>query len=200
MLEIVPPDDMPEAEREKYAYNVKRIVPESVAYKVEQKVSYGEPLRVVRGDCYIQEVAQLCGIEEAQMTLLYSLYFLFRSQVDLVPIHIETMVASMTGYAAMTTNQSSLKVGKYYTPHQLHTLGLDYSKTKLIGAVRGVATVVNTNANFMESLIMEDQRRVLSEAVLNGLIDLEDNPLVQIALGHKAKLGTGLNENFLEDR
>ena len=47
---------------------------------------------------------------------------------------------------------------------------------------------------------MEDQRRVLSEAVLNGLIDLEDNPLVQIALGQRAKLGTGMNENFLEDR
>lgn len=200
LLEIVPPDDMSDEERSKYAYNIKRIVPESVAYKVEQKVSFGEPLRVTRGDCYVQEVAQLCGIEAAQMTLLYSLYFLFRSQVDLVPVHIETMVASMTGYASVTTNLKDLKVGKYYTPHQLHTLGLDYSRTRFVGAVRGVATVVNTNANFMESLIMEDQRRVLSEAVLNGLIDLEDNPLVQIALGQRAKLGTGMNENFLEDR
>ena len=199
-MEIVPPDDMSDEERSKYAYNIKRIVPESVAYKVEQKVSFGEPLRVTRGDCYVQEVAQLCGIEAAQMTLLYSLYFLFRSQVDLVPVHIETMVASMTGYASVTTNLKDLKVGKYYTPHQLHTLGLDYSRTRFVGAVRGVATVVNTNANFMESLIMEDQRRVLSEAVLNGLIDLEDNPLVQIALGQRAKLGTGMNENFLEDR
>lgn len=200
LLEIVPPDDMPEEERSKYAYSVKRIVPESVSYKIEQKVSYGEQLRVTRGDCYIQEVAQLCGIEAAQLTLLYSLYFLFRSQVDLVPVHIETMVASMTGYAPIQTNLNDLKIGKYYTPHQLYTLGLDYSRTKFVGAVRGVATVVNTNANFMESLIMEDQRRVLSEAVLNGLVDLEDNPLVQIALGQKAKLGTGLNENFLEDR
>lgn len=199
LLQIVP-EGVPEKEAAKYNYNIRRIVPEMVNYKVNRFVKLGETLRIDRGDCYAQEINSLIGIKEAQMSIVYTLYFLFRSQVDLVLNHIETIVASMTGHVPILTDVKDLKLGKYYTTHQLTTLGADYRNTEFMSNIRGVGSVINNNVNFLESLIMEDQRRVLSEAVLNCLVDLEDSPLVQMALGQVPKLGTGVNPTFMEDR
>lgn len=182
-----------------YDYTQNRIIPEGVSVKVGSYVEKGEFLRVERGDVYVPELEEATDYLRAAMEEVYCLYFLFRSEVDLVPVHIQTMVSGLIGYRPITTNLKELKLGKYYTRRQLYDLGLDYSKTKFKIKVRGQLNSVTDNANFMESVIMEDQRAALSDAVLNCLKDLTDSPLVQVAFGWVPELGTGINSRYLED-
>lgn len=200
LLKIEPDPSTPKEEQALYNYKITRVVPATNTYKIGQKVIVGEQLRVASGDCYIPEVIQLLGTQQAQLTLTYMLYFLFKSQVNLIPVHLEVIVAGMTGYMPITTDVPELRLGKYYTQRQLCVLGANYRNTDFVSTIRGVSSAITNNANFLEALIMEDQRRVLSDAVLNGAVDLGDSPLVQMALGQKVRLGTGYNPNFAEDR
>lgn len=184
----------------KYNYKTDRTVPVNNAYKIGSTVAYGESLRVGSGDYYIPEVTQFLGIERAQTTLVLMLYFLFKTQVNLVPIHLEIMATAMTGFLAVTSDRPRVKIGKYYTAGQLVTLKENYRNTYFSPAIRGVSSVITNNVNFMEALIMEDQRKVISDAVLNNLFDMGDSPLVQLALGQHVKVGTGYNSEFMEDR
>lgn len=200
LLKIEPDPAMPKEEQDLYNYKITRVVPANNAYKIGKNVVLGEQLRVASGDCYIPEVIQILGTQQAQLTLTYMLYFLFKSQVNLVPVHLEVMVSGMTGYMPLTTDVQALKLGKYYTRRQLRVLGENYRNTEFMSNIRGVSSTITNNVNFLEALIMEDQRRVLSDAVLNGAVDLGDSPLVQMALGQRVQLGTGYNPNFAEDR
>ena len=196
LLRIVPEN---EDDAKVYDYGQNRIIPEGVSVKAGKYVAKGEFLREERGDVYVPELEESTDYLTAALEEVYCLYFLFRSEVDLVPVHIQTMVSGLIGYRPITTNLKELKLGKYYTRRQLYDLGLDYSNTKFKVKVRGQLSSVTDNANFMESVIMEDQRAALSDAVLNGLKDLTDSPLVQVAFGWVPELGTGINPDYLED-
>lgn len=193
----IQPDNTEDAA--KYNYDISRIVPEEVAYKIGRRVELGETLQIVKGDIYTPEVTAILGIDEAALRMVYNLYFMFRSQCDLIPIHIETVVLSLMGRKVITTDIEELKLGKYYTKVQLKHLGYDYSNTVFMDDIRGVLEAITDNVNFMESLIMENPCKAISDAVLNGLTDLCDSPLVQVALGFYAELGTRVNPNFMEE-
>lgn len=195
LLHIVP--DNP-ADIDKYNYKINRIIPEGISVKSGMHVERGEFLRIEHGDVYVPELEEAVGSIRAALEEVYCLYFLFRSECDLVPIHIETVVSNLIGYKPMTTNLEELKVGKHYTRRQLCVLNKDYSGTRFVTHVRGQLTAITDNVNFMESLIMEDQRLALSDAVLNGLVDMADSPLVQVTFGWYPELGTRVNPEFLD--
>lgn len=179
--------------------SVRKEVPGNVTYKIGRHVKAGENLRIVHGDTYTKEVLQGFGLRKAQMDTYMNLYKLYKSQLDIVPVHIELMVSCMTQYTPIITDVKELKLGKYYTRAQLCTLGKDYSRTTFKEEIRGVGSIITSNVNFMESFIVEDQRKVLSSAVFNGAVDLGDSPLLQMALGKVPKLGTGYSETYIDE-
>jgi DNA-directed RNA polymerase subunit beta' len=179
-------------------YKKNRIVPAGVPLK-SGHINIGETMRSGRGDVYTPEIVEISGAYDAALAAVYTLYFLFRPECDLIPVHIETVVSYMIGYQPITTDIPAMRLGKSYTKGQLCTMGKDYSNTRFKVTFRGLLTSVSDNVNFMEALIMEDQKSVLSDAVVNCLVDMCDSPLVQVALGQKPAVGTGFTEDYLED-
>lgn len=198
LLRIVPDNDVDDAE---YEYTVNRLAPSSALYKVGQHVEPGETLRVAHGDTYIPEMLKFAGLEAAQLEMLYSLYFLFKSQVDLLPIHFEVMISACTGYLPVNVRSPRVRLGKYYTKRLLVDINEDVEdlQENYIPKICGVDEIVLGSPNFMEAFIMEDQREALSEAVCNCLYDVVDSPLVQLSIGQRVKVGTGYSSTFLED-
>lgn len=183
-----------------YDYKVTRLAPNTAKYRVDMHVEPGETLRVAHGDSYIAEVEKFAGLRRAQTELLYSLYFLFKSQVDLLPVYFEVVIAAMTGYMPVRAKSPKLRYGKYYTKRLLCDIGIGVDSLQDFSAkICGVDKIVLGSPNFMEAFIMEDQREALSEAALNCLYDAVDSPLVQLALGQRVKVGTGYSSTFLED-
>ena len=130
--------------------------------------------------------------------MVYTLYFLYKSQVDLLPVHLELMVSTLIGYLPCASHMPDVRYGKYYQKHLLIELGYGDRLNEFIPEIRGVTSIVKGNPNFMEALIMEDQREALSEALTKRLFDTNSSPLVQLALGQHVKVGTGYDSNFLE--
>lgn len=183
----------------KYKYDANRLVSEGVPLKVGKHVEYGETLRSERGDVCTKEMIECFGVERAAYELAKDVYFIFRSDCDLVPVHIETIVSNMMSYIPLYTDVPALRVGLAYTKKQLAVLGADYRNTKFMEGMRGVKRTVSGSVNFLEALVMEDQRSALSNAVLNCTFDMVDNPLIQSALGWYPQIGTQVNPNYLEE-
>lgn len=194
LLRIVPDGDPDPA----YNYKDNRIVSDMVEFKLGRKVSVGEQLRIERGDCYMRELLRRTDLMTASMTMVYTLYFLYRTQVDLLPIHLELMVSTMIGYLPWSCNDIRIKYGKYYQKRLLIDLGYGDQLDKFISDIRGVTRIVKENPNFFEAFIMEDQREALSEAIINCEFDTNSSPLVQLALGQHVKVGTGYNPEYME--
>lgn len=199
ILSIIP-EGVSQEERAKYNYKETRVVPDYVDFKVGQHVNVGDTLRIVRGDTDPAEVLQYSGLDAVHKALLLNLYFVFRPTCDLIPKHIEVLLECLTGYMPFKTDLKELKMGKFYTRRQLCDLNKNYMRTSFMPAIRNVTAVTNDSVNFMESMIMENQRKVISNAVLNALSDTCTAPLVQIAFGKVPTVGTGYNKNFLEER
>lgn len=195
LLKIIPDEGV---DIKRYNYKDNRIVSDMVEFKLGRHVEVGEQLRVERGDCYMRELLRCTDLETASLTMVYTLYFLYKSQVDLLPVHLELMVSTLIGYLPCASHMPDVRYGKYYQKHLLIELGYGDRLNEFIPEIRGVTSIVKGNPNFMEAFIMEDQREALSEALTNRLFDTNSSPLVQLALGQHVKVGTGYDSNFLE--
>lgn len=200
VLRIVPDSRMPQEEQDKYNYNITQNISADARVKEGKYVERGDTLLVERGDWYADDALAIWGLDKTVTELVLSLWFLFKSNANLVPVHIEVVVSNMVGYRPITTDVKELRVGKYYTRHQLCRLGKNYSNTRFMTVIRGVTSVAKQSPNFLESMIMEDQRAALTEAVMNCEFDMVDAPLVQMALARHVQVGTGFSDTFMEDR
>lgn len=197
ILRIVPDHEVSKQELALYKKAV--TVPGGVSYKTETHVKRGETLRITKGDVYTPEMEKICGVDEAALSLVHSIYFLFRPDCDVIPVHVETIVSMLIGYQPVVTDVKELKLGMYYTREQLEALGKDYSNTIFHKHVRGTMSALKENVNFLEALAMEDQRSALSRAALNGLVDLGDSPLIQNMFGWYAEIGTRINPTYAQE-
>lgn len=167
--------------------------------QVLSKVEKGQPMFSKRKDLNISEAMKYAGLDFTEVYIVNTLYRLFATNAKLNIKHFELIVCGMIGYIPVVSDIPELKIGLRYTVSQLVELGYDYSNTSFVPVINSVKDAVLKSVNFMEGLILEDQKAVLADAMMYGLGDTVSDVYVQMALGLHIKVGTGYNKNFMEE-
>lgn len=171
------------------------VVPSSL--RVKTFVKKGEGLSYRHGDYDINEVLEYCGIEEAQLYLVYKLYSLYRSECNLCTVHFEVLVESMTRYMIVSSGGSSLRVGQYYNGKTFNKLAT--SDTVAVPRLLSVELLPQVSQDAMDLILMENHGRGLARACALCLTDPLDRPLNRMALGLTIKTGSAM-PGYIEER
>lgn len=179
-------------------YNKYVTIPTSVKFK-ETEVCPGETMLEYRGEFMAEKAITYWGYERTREEYVTMLWFLFKSTVDMVPVHLEITVAAMSGHVPLVTDIKDLKLGVHYTDKQLKVLGYDYSNTVFKDEILGVKESVLSGPDFMQAMTDEQVPRAINSAISNCKYDMLDAPLVQTALGRRVRVGTGFCKDYMEN-
>ena len=154
-------------------------VPKNVVLK-EYAVK-GQGLSYRHGDYNIKEILKYCGIEEAQRYLVFKLFYLYKSEVQIALVHFEILAACMTRYMIMSTDRKNLMIGQYCTSQELHAGNLN--NTVYEARLLSVQELLQASNEAMDSIIMENQVQGLSRICLLELEDSLTKPINRMVLG-----------------
>ena len=179
-------------------YGATIVVPSVEKFK-ETHVNIGDTMLEQRGEFAASEALTHWGYDRTREEYVNMLWFLFKSTVEMVPIHLEITVAAMSGHVPLVTDITGLKVGVHYTDKQLKNLGYDYSGTIFRHEITGVKDTVLSGPDFMQAMSDEQVKKSLQSAISNCKVDTIDAPLVQTALARPIRVGTGFTPNYMEN-
>ena len=183
------------------------ILPEGV--KLKSFVERGEGLSYTHGDYDLHEIMQYGGtyddagnciepaITAAQRYLIFKLFALYRSEVEIRMVHFEVLVASMTRYMITATDRDDLMIGQYATSSELYAG--DITHTEYIPRLIGVKRLPNSSHEALDSFIMESPVEGLSRVCLLGMKDSLTKPLNRMVLGQTITSGSTI-PTFIDDR
>ena len=170
-------------------------IPKNVTLK-EYAVK-GEGLSYRHGDYSIKEILKYCGIEEAQRYLVFKLFYLYKSEVQIALAHFEVLAACMTRYMIMSTDRSDLMIGQYCTGQELRAGNL--KNTIYEARLLSVQELLQASNEAMDSIIMENQVQGLSRICLLELEDSLTKPINRMVLGQTIVNGSK-TKGFVEAR
>lgn len=162
------------------------IVPQKL--EVKEYVKKGDGLSVNHGDFFVREVEKYRSLREAQIYLVFKIYSLFKSEVNLKIIHPEVLVASMTRYMILETNRHDLMVGQYATRQEL--LSGDISNTRYKERLVGVNALTNASHSAVDAISMEEQVHGLSRICLLQMTDNLVKPINRMVFGKSILTGS----------
>ena len=171
------------------------VVPKDVVLK--DFAVKGQGLSYKHGDYSVREVLNYSGITAAQLYLVFKLYALYKSEVQIKMIHFETIVADMTRYMIVSTDRDDLMVGQYATAQELYRGNL--TNTRYTPRLVGVKKLTNASHEALDSIIMESQVEGLSRICLLGMSDSLTKPLNRMVLGQTIINGSAI-PGFVENR
>lgn len=174
----------------------KRIkLPKDVVLKEE--AIKGQGLSYKHGDYSVPEILKYSGIEAAQIYLMFKLYALYKSEIQIKMIHFEVLVSSMTRYMIVNTDRNDLMVGQYATTQELNRGNL--KNTEYIPRLIGVKKLINASHEALDAVIMESQVEGFSRICLLGMSDTLTKPLNRMVLGQTILDGSAI-PGFIENR
>ncbi len=192
-------------------YKGKRIVvPKSVVLK--NYAVKGEGLSFRHGDYDINELLKYGevltesgevkqpAIVTAQLYLMFKLYSLYKSEIQIKMIHFEMLVACMTRYMIVSTDRDDLMVGQYATSSELRSGSI--ANTEFIPRLIGVKKLPNASHDALDAIIMEAPVAGLSRACVLGMQDSLTKPLNRMTLALRPISGStvpGYIESVTED-
>jgi len=171
------------------------VVPKTVVLK--QDAIKGQGLSYKHGDYDLHELLEYSGIKNAQQYLMFKLYALYKSEVQIKMIHFEILVASMTRYMIVSTDRDDLMVGQYATAQELYRRNI--KNTEYIPRLISVSKLTNASHEALDSIIMESQVEGLSRACLLGMSDTLTKPINRMVLGQTIVDGSA-KTGFVENR
>lgn len=171
------------------------IVPKSVALK--NYATKGEGLSYKHGDYDLHELLDICGINATQEYLVFKLYNLYKSEVEIALVHFEILVASMTRYMIYDTDRDDIMIGQYCTGAELFSKSVKNTKYK--PNLISVNMLVNTSMDAMDAIIMERQGSGLARLCLLELQDKLVKPINRIVMGLPILEGSA-RPGFIEER
>lgn len=170
-------------------------VPKSVVLK--EYATKGEGLSYKHGDYNIKEILEYGTIDDAQRYLVFKLFYLYKSEVQIALAHFEVLAACMTRYMIYATDRSDLMVGQYCTSQELRAGSL--KNTKYIAKLLSVQDLLQASNEAMDSIIMENQVQGLSRICLLELQDSLTKPINRMVLGQTIINGSK-TKGFVEAR
>lgn len=171
------------------------IVPRTVVLK--EQATKGEGLSYKHGDYDIHEVLDICGIEGAQEYMVFKLYNLYKSEVEIAMQHFEILVSCMTRYMIYDTDRDDLMIGQYCTGAELYAGSI--KNTKFAPNLISVDRLMNTSMEALDAIIMEKQVEGLSRICLLELQDRLLKPINRMAMGLTILEGSA-RPGFIEER
>lgn len=169
-------------------------------YKVNQFVSKGDVLTEQIMEVKVADSIKHSGMDTTLMRMLYNLYVVYSSEVRILPIHFEVLLTSMLRYYPKSVNDKRVKYGIPYSRIQLVNMGYDFSNKELFTEdIISIKKSCYTSSDFLEGLFMERVGENLRMALFNMLDDSTNSIVVQMALGLLVQVGTGINENFIDE-
>lgn len=166
--------------------------------EVKHYVVKGEGVCLVEGEHSVVELEKYCGIDKAQKYLLYTLYTTYLDEADINIKNFEILVAGMTLYKIIRSDIDELRPLSYYQYVEL--ANYDLANTDYIRTLVGVKKVPFLSTKAFSEIKMEYVGQSLSRSVLMGLEDDLSSTLTSILFGARTKIGTGYNENYIEER
>lgn len=170
-------------------------VPKDVVLKSE--AVKGQGLSYRHGDYDINEILKYSSIRDAQLYLMFKLYALYKSELQIKMIHFEILVASMTRYMIVNTDRDDLMVGQYASAQELYRGNT--KNTEFIPRLVGVKKLTNASHEALDAIIMESQVEGLSRVCLLGMSDTLTKPLNRMVLGLTITNGSAI-PGFIENR
>lgn len=141
----------------------------------------GEGLSYKHGDYDIHEYIEYNGIQKAQLYLMFKLYLIFKSEVNLKLNYFEMLVYSMTRYLILDTDRSDLRIGQYCNGLELNAGSLEH--TEYDATLLSVKVLPLTSNEALDTILMENHMKGLSHACLLNLTDSMTKPLNRVLLG-----------------
>lgn len=157
----------------------------------------GQGLSYKHGDYNLREVLEYSGITAAQVYLMFKLYALYKSEVQIKMIHFEVLVASMTRYMIVNTDRKDLMIGQYATAQELYRGNI--KNTEYIPRLIGVKKLTNASHEALDAIIMESQVEGLSRVCLLGMSDTLTKPLNRMVLSQTIVDGSAV-KGYIENR
>jgi DNA-directed RNA polymerase beta' subunit len=158
---------------------------------VKSSVKRGEPMRMVRGDCNVSELAEYTGIEFAQRYLAHLLFNTYRSETEVNMKHFEVLIASMTMGIVFETDRKDLLTGHYHDLPLLKSGDLSGTKYELV--LVPVKQVQRKRSEPVAGIAMEHMREGLMLSSLLGNKDTMKLPVSRMMFGK----GSGTGKDFL---
>lgn len=165
---------------------------------IKEEVEKGEGLFVEPGDFDLHELIKYKGIRDAQMYLVYTLYYIYKNECLINACHFEVLAAAMTMHMVVSTDRDDLYVGQYHDSIQMAQGSLD--NTIYTSTLISVKMVQTYRPQFMSRMSMERIKSGLASSVLLGLSDPLDYPINRILMGLPINFGgTGdyMNERMI---
>lgn len=157
----------------------------------------GQGLSYKHGDYNLREVLEYSGIVAAQQYLIFKLYSLYKSEIQIKMIHFEVLAASMTRYMIVSTDRDDLMVGQYATAQELYRGNI--KNTEYIPRLIGVKKLPNASHEALDAIIMESQVEGLSRVCLLGMSDTLTKPLNRMILS-KTIVDGSARKGYIENR
>lgn len=164
------------------------VVPKQL--EIKSYVKKGEGLSINHGDFYIREVEKYRGLREAQIYLMFKLYCLFKGEVNLKIIHLESLVASMTRYMILDTDRSDLMVGQYATAQELYAGPVH--GTRYAARLVGINLLTSASHSAVDAIDMEEQVDGLSRCCLLNMGDPLLKPINRLVFGKTILSGSAV--------
>ena len=140
---------------------------------LKSHVERGEGLYIEPGDFDLHELIEYKGIREAQMYLIYTLYYIYKNECLINACHFEVLAAAMTMHMVIATDRDDLYIGQYHDSVQMAQGSLE--NTIYTSTLVGVKRVQTYRPQFMSRMAMETIKSGLSCITgINWSIGLSD--------------------------
>lgn len=172
-------------------------VPSTFAHK--EYAEMGEGLSATHGDYDMNELLAYSGFDYARFYLVFKLFSLYRSEIEIKMCHFETIVANMTRYMVVGTSRPDLRVGQYCTPSELWAGPVDLSTGDYLPRLVSLKSAPHCSHAALDALDMEYQSKGLARVTALQLTDPLNKPINNIVVGKTITDGSAY-PNFIEDR
>nr|ANA57010.1 beta' subunit of RNA polymerase [Pyramimonas parkeae] len=149
------------------------------------------------------EIASRMSLKDIQKFLVDSVQHVYQSQgVDISDKHVEIIVKQMTSRVSVIHGgQTSLLYGELVELHQLHLindhmLSLGRQKASYEPIILGITKASLTTESFLSAASFQETTKVLTQAAIQGKIDLFYGLKENVLIGQLIPAGTGfLNQD-----
>lgn len=164
--------------------------------ELKDYVKKGETIQKIQGDLNMKEVIKYRGVDFAQRYLVFKLYDIFHSNVDVNLKHFEVLVLGMTLYLCLKGNEH-FRVGCEYTSQQYYNNSKDncYFEKMLYG----VKDIPLKKTDVFSTMFMERIVEGLSKSIITSGYDSLTNPIVRTAFGLSLNMGSDI-EGYIDTK
>lgn len=155
--------------------------------ELKDYVKQGETIQKVQGDLNMEEVIKYRGVDFAQRYLVFKLYDIFHSNVDVNLKHFEVLVSGMTFYICLKGNEH-FRTGCEYTCGQYHTAKKEDCCFEKV--LHGVKEVPLRKTDVFSTMFMERIVEGIGKSIITSGYDSLTNPIVRTAFGLSLGMGS----------